>query len=161
MKLRKRLLIVAIACASSVCVAHAQRKTSAPPPEKAALEFVAAMLYDTSPTRALGFFDSGADRKGAGRGSAVADARRELPELSKKGFAVSEIVFFRRDDIARLRARFARDNYSAFNWDRVAARIGGGMGCLLVGEGPKEDVLIAFIFKEVGGRQKIVYQEDN
>ncbi|HVG29403.1 MAG TPA: hypothetical protein VM864_06750 [Pyrinomonadaceae bacterium] len=161
MKRMKRLLVVAVVCAASVCHAAAQKKTAATPPEKAALEFVAAMLYDREPARALGFFDRGAERKGAGRGSAVADARRELPELSKQGFAVSEIVFFRRGDIDGLRARFAHENYSGFNWDRVAARIDDGMGCLLVGKGPREDVLIAFVFREVGGRQKIVYQEDN
>ena len=161
MKLTKRLLIVAVVCAASVCDAAAQKKPTAPPPEKAALEFVAAMLYDSSPARALGFFDRGAERKGAGRGSAYADARRELPELSKKGFAVSEILFFRRDDVAGLRARFAHESYSTFNWDRVAAHIEDGTGCLLVGKGPKEDVLVAFVFREVTGRQKIVYQEDN
>ena len=161
MMLMKRLLVVAVVLAASVCDVAAQRRATATPPEKAALEFVAAMLYDAAPARALGFFDRGAERKGAGRGSAVADARRELPEVSKKGFAVSEIVFFRQDDIPRLRARFAHENYSGFNWDRVASHIGGGMGCLLVGKGAREDVLIAFIFKDVGGRQRIVYQEDN
>jgi hypothetical protein len=160
MMITKRLLVVAAVCAASVGVARAQRKMVAPPPEKAALEFVTAMLYDAAPARALGFFDGGAARKGAGRGSAVAAARRELPAIAKR-FAVSEIVFFRRDDIGGLRARFAGETYSSFNWDRVAGEIGDGMGCLVAGKGAKEDALIAFVFKDVGGRQKIVYQEDN
>ncbi|HEX8161592.1 MAG TPA: hypothetical protein VF538_06945 [Pyrinomonadaceae bacterium] len=160
MKLTTRLLVVALACAASAGVARAQGKVSAPPPEKAALEFVHAMLYDAAPSRALGFFDRGAARKGAGRGSAVEAARRELPALANK-FAVSEIVFFRAGDVAALRARFAGENYSAFNWDRVAGQMDDAVGCLVVGKGPREDVLIAFVFKSVGGRQKIVYQEDN
>jgi hypothetical protein len=160
MKLTKRLPVVALICAASVGVAQAQRKRSAPPPEKAALEFVHAMLYDAAPSRALGFFDRGAARKGAGRGSALTAARRELPEVSKK-FTMSEIVFFRGGDVAALRARFTGDNYSGFNWDRVAGQMDDAVGCLVVGRGAREDVLIAFVFKNVGGRQKIVYQEDN
>jgi hypothetical protein len=156
----KRLVAAAAVCAMSVCSARAQRRAGAPPAEKAALEFVAAMLYDAEPARALGFFDRGAARKGAGRGSAVEAARRELPGVGKR-LAVSEIVFFRAGDIASLRARFAGENYSGFNWERVAGEIGDGTGCLVVGKGPKEDALIAFVFKDVGGRQRIVYQEDN
>ena len=90
------LLLVALICTSSNSIADDGKPEA--PPEKAALEFTTAMVFDRDVERAISFFDEDAERKTAGRGSAVAAARREIPRMPPPdSLTIKEIhLFFQR-----------------------------------------------------------------
>ena len=149
-----------------ICLAEAAPDKPAMPPEQTALEFISAMLVERNMDKATRFFDKDAEREDFGKGSAVTVFGKEpLPTADK--LTIKEITFFRENELPELRKRFAYLRGPAqFRWERLHRRTEDGLACLLVAGlktpgGEEEPVLIAFLFKNLGGRYRIVYVEDN
>jgi hypothetical protein len=74
--------------------------------------------------------------------------------------ALREVHFFRKQNLEAVAERFPR-----FTFDRIAARLEGGLGCLVVcavktPEGTERKVPLGFVFQAVGGQMKIVFQDE-
>jgi len=129
--------------------------------EGAALAFVRACFVDRNVEEAVALFDAGAVRNDQGRGSAVEAVRRMIPKMPPpEVLRLSEIHLFRKNDLETLSGRFR-----PFNFDRIEARIGDGLGCLLgftvkTSSGTERRVYLAHVLQNQSGQFKIVLQDD-
>jgi prepilin-type processing-associated H-X9-DG protein len=129
--------------------------------EKTALEFVRAAFLERDVAKASTYFDAQAERKTFGKGSAIRSFQQELPHWPPpESLKLREVHFFGKRNLEAMAERFPR-----FEFTRMAERLEGGLGCLVVfavktPDGTERKVPLGFVFQDVAGQMKIVFQDE-
>jgi hypothetical protein len=137
--------------------ASAQAPTAA---ETAALDFVRAAFLERDADKATSFVAPDAARAGQPAGSIVQNLRQIPQWPSPDVLKLRQIHLFRKQNLEAMEERFPR-----LTFERVASEIADGLGCHLVfsitrPDGTLRKAHVIFVFREVNGETKIVFQDD-
>lgn len=132
-----------------------------------ALKVAAALFVDHDIAAAKGHIAADAERKGGGAGSMLTGLER-APKDDFATAVLRQVKFFNAADVDALSREHPDDM-----WTRLAAKLEGGLGVLIVLNAAEEEAeeakaagkpafgLIAMVIKEVEGRPQVVYSDDN